>query len=108
MCDFSNADTFFLSALYSATTCYKLGWLCQLLASQEDAQGGAIIFMFKKAGAYRESAKIPRHSKTTHRIFWHLAHNLYYALGFNSNETTQIKDCRLLLIRVIAKQYCTF
>ena len=71
-CNFSNADTFLRSALYSATTCYELGRLRQLLTSQEDAEGGAIIFIFKKAGAYRESAKIPRHTKMTHRKFWHL------------------------------------
>ena len=37
MCDFSNADIFLRSALYSATTCYELGQLHQLLMSQEDA-----------------------------------------------------------------------
>ena len=67
MCNFSNADTFLRSALYSATTCYKLGRLHQLLASQEDAVGGAIIFIFKKAGAYRESVHLPRHAKVTLR-----------------------------------------
>ena len=48
MCDFSNTNTFLRSALYSATTCYELGRLRQLLTSQEDAEGGAIIFIFKK------------------------------------------------------------
>ena len=66
-CDFSNADTFLRSALYSATICYELGRLRQLLTPREDAKGEAMIFIFKKAGAYRESAKIPRHSKMTHR-----------------------------------------
>ena len=70
-CNFSNANTFFRSALYSATTCYKLGRLRQLLTSQEDIEGGAIIFIFKKVGAYRESAKIPRRTKMTHRSFCH-------------------------------------
>ena len=37
-CDFSNADTFLRSALYSATTCYVLGRLRQLLVSEEDSQ----------------------------------------------------------------------
>ena len=58
-CDFLNADTFYRSALYSATTCYKFGRLRQLLTLQEDAEEGAIIFIFIKAGAYRESTKIP-------------------------------------------------
>ena len=70
-CDFSNADTFFRSALSSTTACYELRWLCQLLTSQKDAEGGAIIFTFKKAGAYRESAKIPRHTKMIDGKFWH-------------------------------------
>ena len=65
MCDFSNADIFLRSALYSATSYYELGRLRQLLTLQEDAEGGTIIFIFKKVGAYRESAKIPRHSKKT-------------------------------------------
>ena len=71
-CDFSNADTFFRSALCSATTCYKLGRLRQLLTSQEDAEGGGNNFHLQKSGAYRETAKIPRHTKMTHRKFWHL------------------------------------
>ena len=70
MCDFSNTNTFLRSALYSATTCYELRRLCQLLTSQENAEGGAVIFMFKKAGAYRESAKVPWRTKTTHRKIW--------------------------------------
>ena len=71
MYDFSNTDTFLRSALYSATTCYKLGQLRQLLTSQEDAEGGAIIFIFKETGAYRESANLPRHAEMTLRKIWH-------------------------------------
>ena len=44
-CDLSNADTFFRSALYSAAICYEIRRLRQLLTSQEDAEGGAIIFI---------------------------------------------------------------
>ena len=40
--------------------------------SQEDAEGGEIISIFKKAGAYRESAKIPWHAEMTHSKIWHL------------------------------------
>ena len=69
MYDVSNANTFLRSALESATTYYELGRLRKLLTSQEDAQGGAIIFIFHKAGAYRESANLPRHPKMTLRKF---------------------------------------
>ena len=72
MWDFSNADTFLRSALYSATICYELGRLRQLLTSQEDAKGGAINFIFKKSGVYRESANLPRHAKMFLRKIWHL------------------------------------
>ena len=72
MCDFSNADTFLRSALYSATTCYELERLRQLLTFQEDAEGGAIIFIFKKACAYRVSANLPRHAEMALRKNWHL------------------------------------
>ena len=71
MFGFSNADTFFRNALYSAPTYYELGRVCQLLTLQKDAEGGAIIFIFKKANAYRESAKIPWRLKMTHRRIWH-------------------------------------
>ena len=67
----SNADTFLRSALQSARTYYELGQLRQLLRSQEDAEGGAIIFIFKKAGAYGESANLPRHAEITLRKNWH-------------------------------------
>ena len=74
MCNFSNADTFLRSALYSGTTCYGLMRLHQLLTSQEDAEGGAIIFIFKKADAYRKSAKRPRRTQLTHREIWQHLH----------------------------------
>ena len=51
MFDFSNTDTFFRIALYSATTYYELRRLRQLLTFQEDAGGGVIIFIFRKASA---------------------------------------------------------
>ena len=71
MCDISNVDTFLRSALYSATSCYVLKRLRQLLTSQDDAEGGTIIFIFKKPGSYRESAKVPRCTKMTHKKVWH-------------------------------------
>ena len=60
MCDLSNTDTFLRSALYSATTCYELGWLRQLLTSQEDAKEGTIIFIFKK----RHLQRVPQNTQT--------------------------------------------
>ena len=59
MCDFSNADTFLRSALYSATICYKLRRLRQFLTSLEDAKGGAIIFIFKKPAPIESPPKYP-------------------------------------------------
>ena len=59
MCNFSNADTFLRSALYSATTCDKLGRLRQLLTPKEDAEGGAIIFIFKKPTPTESPPKYP-------------------------------------------------
>ena len=86
MCDFSNADTFLRSALSSATTCYELGRLRQLLTSQEDTEGGEIICIFKKAGAYRDSAKVPRRKKMTHRKIWHHTHLTLDDIGFVSKK----------------------
>ena len=54
---------------------YNLGRLRQFLTAQEDAEGGATIFIFKKAGAYRESVNLPSRAKMTLRKIWHLAFN---------------------------------
>ena len=89
MCDFANADTFLRSAPYSVTSCYKPGRLHQLLTSQEDAEGGAIIFIFKKAGAYRVD---PTAGNLRHWEAWSLEGlaRLGHDFAMNTHLTTDV------------------
>ena len=70
-CDYFNVDAFLRSALKSAIMNCNVGRLRRFLTSQEDAEGEAINFMFKKACAYREYGNVPRHAEMTLRKIWH-------------------------------------
>ena len=79
-CDYFNVDAFLRSALKSAIMNCNVGRLRRFLTSQEDAEGEAINFMFKKACAYRESGNVPRHAEMTLRKIWHLEWSLKQGL----------------------------
>ena len=71
-CDYFNADTFLRSALSSAIMNYNLGRLRRFHTSQEDAEGGAINFIFKKRAPTESPRICPRHAEMTLRKIWHL------------------------------------
>ena len=62
-CDYFNADIFLRSALLSAIMNYNLGRLRRFLTSQEDAEGGAINYIFKKRAPTENPRICPRHAE---------------------------------------------